>query len=149
MKCLRCKREVDEDSVYCKFCGKILKVDCPNCGEKEPLKAVSENICLKELRKARKKKKDFIEFGLENFAFPIAAMAAIVITFSYVYLFNIRLYSDLSPFFLLSVSFLFLLSLIIFLFLIAGIVKKRRRKKFRRLFPEKEKLIERGKSIGL
>jgi len=152
----------NEDSIFCNYCGAILKVDCPKCGEKETILTVSENICLREIEKLKKEKHEFIRSNLGWLRFDplFLAMTITIIIIGLIVI--VSLFFPQNPLFRLKPNFYVyipfgvpfcLILLIVIISFPFNIIRQKRKdkvsKKFVKEFPIKDSLIKKAKSIGL
>lgn len=65
MNCQNCKKEFDNESVFCKFCGTKLQKVCPVCNKLEWIDDINQGICRTEIENIKKQKVDFIAKNLK------------------------------------------------------------------------------------
>ena len=57
MRCPNCHSEIDDDSIFCSNCGKVLAATCPKCGKKNASNSKFCKFCGEKKKKKNEPQK--------------------------------------------------------------------------------------------
>ena len=67
MRCPKCKKEIDDNSLKCAYCGTKVATVCKKCGAINPIRAINCSVCNNQLLKLCKKCKKLCKKSFNHF----------------------------------------------------------------------------------